>query len=232
MESRTSKGKTLKFHVEHLILLCCICLFSVTANAQGYISMKDIVVNYSLPEDANLRKTLNESEGYKALSSQEKEIAYYLNYARQNPEVFLQKAINVFLQSHPEVKSSYTKSLQKTFEGLSPSPIIFPDAAFSVVARSHATDLSSHNVVSHNSTDGRTFKDRAQSYVKGCGSESIHATPKFNALEAVLSLLFDFNVPDLGHRKSLLDIRFHRGGYGVSVNPKGNSIVVIDFSCQ
>ncbi len=218
--------------MKHIILLLSIGLFSISSNAQGYISMKDIAVNYSLPEDAKLKKILSESEGYKALSNQEKEIAYYLNYARQNPEVFLLKAINVFLQSHPEVKSSYTKSLQKTFEGLPPSPIIFPDASFSVVARSHATDLSSHNTVSHNSTDGRTFKDRAQSLVKGCGSESIHATPKFHALEALLSLLFDFNVPDLGHRKSLLNPRYHRGGYGVSVNPKGNSIVVIDFSCE
>ena len=207
-------------------------LFSIIVNAQGYVLMKDIVVNYPLPEDARLKKVLSECEGYKALTNQEKEIAYYLNYARQSPEVFLYKAINVFLQSHPEVKSSYTKSLQKTFEGLAPLPIIFPDAAFSVVARTHATDLSSHNVVSHNSTDGRTFKDRAQALVKGCASESIHATPKFHALEAVLSLLFDFNVPDLGHRKSLLDARYHRGGYGVSVNSRGNSIVVIDFSCE
>ena len=194
--------------------------------------MKDISVIYALPEDTALKAVLSQSSGYIHLSVQEKEVAYYLNYARKSPAVFLNKAINVFLTYHPETKSTYTKSLQKQFETLSPMPIVLPDAVLSGVSKLHAIDLSTHNVISHQSTNGTSFQQRVQPYVKGCGSESIHAAQKFNSLEAVLSLLFDFNVPDLGHRKSLLDTRFHKGGFGVSINPKGNSIAVIDFSCE
>ncbi|MES2774107.1 MAG: CAP domain-containing protein [Bacteroidota bacterium] len=219
------------FHVKH-VLFISLLFISFFARSQGTVSMRDIIITYPLAEDAALRKALNDWPGYKALGKEEKEITYYLNYARQNPSLFLKNAINVFMANHPETKSSYTKSLQKTFEGLAPMPIIFPDAAFSTVSEAHAADLSSHNIISHRSTDGRSFQDRVQDYIKGCGSESIHASPRFNALEAILNLLFDFNVPDLGHRKSLLDTRFHKGGFGVSHGSKGNTIVVIDFSCQ
>ena len=228
---RKTLSISLMFPVKRL-LFSMFLLISFEGFSQGSISMRDIIISYPLPEDAELRKRLNDLPGYRALSIQEKDVAYYLNYARRNPPVFLEKAINVFLINHPEVKSTYTSSLQKTFTCLSELPIIIPDVSISKVSRLHAKDLSTNNTLSHESTDGRTFQERMQPYVKGCGSESIHASSKFNALESILSLLFDFNVPDLGHRKSLLDPRFHKGGYGVSINAKGNAVLVIDFSCQ
>lgn len=194
--------------------------------------MEDKLVTYNLPEDTTLKHLLAISNDYRKLSANDQQVAYYLNYARKNPKVFLEKAINVFVAAHTEIKSSYIGSLQSAFKSLQPIGIIYPDYTISQISMAHANDLRSHKMISHTSTSGKTFQDRLGSVLKGCGSESIHATMKYNPLEAVLSLLFDFNVPDLGHRKSLLDKRFTRGGFASSVEPNNYSVLVMDFSCQ
>lgn len=214
------------------ILTCFLLFFCFHCIAQGSIRMEDKIIAYNLPEDSALRNMLNQTSDYKKLLVNDQQVAYYLNFARRNPKVFLDKAINVFVEGHPEVRSGYIGSLQKEFKVLQPLSFISPDYAISQVALAHATDLRSHNTISHQSTNGKSFQERVGVVVKGCGSESIHAGMRFNALEAVLSLLFDFNVPDLGHRKSLLDRRFTRAGFGSSVVPNKFSVLVIDFSCQ
>jgi hypothetical protein len=219
------------FHVK-LLVIPFLTLLIVECSAQGSIRMEDKTLSYNLPEDTALRNVLAHTNDYRRLSPSDQDVVYYLNYARRNPGVFLEKAINVFVAGHPEIKSSYIGSLQATFKELHPLGIIYPDNAISQVAGAHAQDLRIHNIISHQSTNGRSFQDRVGSVVKGCGSENIHATVRYQPLEAILGLLFDFNVPDLGHRKSLLDKRFTRGGFGSSVVPNKFSVLVMDFSCQ
>ena len=218
------------FHVKHLLtllLIAPICLLG-----QGSISMKDKIISYPLPEDAELRKLLNQTSGFSNLSVQEQSIAYYMNYARKNPSIFLSNAINVFIAGHPEVVSNYTKGLQEAFKKLKPLPVLTPDLPLSNVSRSHAVDLSTHKTLSHSSTNGKSFQDRVTPFVAQCASECINASQRFDAIESVLTLLFDFNVPDLGHRKTILDGKYTKAGFGYSVNPQWNSIVVVDFSCK
>ncbi len=219
------------FHVKQ-ILTCLFLLYGVYSFSQGSITMEDKIINYNIPEDTTLRRVLSESDSYKKLSPNDQQVAYYLNYARRNPKIFLDKAINVFVANHPEVKSSYIGSLQSTFKTLQSLNYIQPDYTISQVALAHANDLRSHNTISHQSSNGRSFQDRVTKVVKGCASESIHASMRYNPLEAVLGLLFDFNVPDLGHRKALLNTNFTRAGFGSSVVPDKYSVLVIDFSCQ
>lgn len=222
------------FHVKQFLCFLSIflCLQQNQAIGQGSISMSDNVVSYNLPVDRVLIKTISASLGFNTLSKDEQEVVYYMDYARINPKVFLEKAINAFLKGHPEVKSSYTKSLQKLFEDLAPLQLIYPDSTISHVSKLHANDLQVHNSISHTSTNGTSFKDRVSGVLKGCGSEAIHASSRFTPLEAVLMLLFDINVPDLGHRKSLLNVNFTKAGFGVALANQGNSILVIDFSCR
>jgi hypothetical protein len=223
--------KFLLFHVKYILLLTTV-LASALVKGQGSIRMEDKVLSYSLPVDTGLQRILNASADYKKLSANDQQVAYYLNYARRNPKLFLDKAINVFVAGHPEVKSTYIGSLQATFKNLQPLGVIMPSAPISTVSLSHAADLRSHNTISHTSSDGRTFQQRVSSVVQVCASEAIHASMRYNPLEAVLSLLFDFNVPDLGHRKALLDPRFTKAGFGSSVAPNAFSVLVMDFSCQ
>ncbi len=219
------------FHVKTLILFLLLGTAFV-ATSQGTIRMEDKVISYSLPADTALQRILGQNADYKKLSDADKQVAYYLNYARRNPQLFLDKAINVFANNHPEVKSSYVGSLQSLFKTLQPLDVIVPDAKISTVSMSHAVDLQTHKTISHTSSDGRSFQDRVSSVVKMCASEAIHASQRYTPLEAVLGLLFDFNVPDLGHRKALLNPKFARAGFGSAIVSNGYSVLVIDFSCQ
>ena len=219
------------FHVKHVLVL--LLLGCVSSNrAQGYISMTPKIITYNLPEDISLKKALRTSSGFNSLSEDEQYVLYYLNYARKNPTIFLDRAINAFSQNHPEIKSNYIQSLQELFKMMPKESIILPDSIISKVSKMHAKDLELHQTISHNSSNGKTFQERVGPYLKNCGSEAIHASPLFTPLEAVLMLLFDFNVPDLGHRKALLNTNFTKAGFGVALSKKGNSILVIDFSCQ
>ena len=219
------------FHVKLFISLLALGIANV-AKSQGSIRMEDKVISYSLPADTGLQRIMGQSTDYKKLSDADKQVAYYLNYARRNPQVFLEKAINIFVSNHPEVKSSYIGTLQSQFKTLQPLPVVMPDYAISVIAMSHATDLQTHKAMSHTSSDGRSFQDRLGGVLKVCGSEAIHASQRYTPLEAVLGLLFDFNVPDLGHRKALLNPKFAKAGFGSAIVSNGYSVLVIDFSCQ
>jgi uncharacterized protein YkwD len=217
--------------VKHILFLFLFITY-FKGYSQGSIRMIDKTVDYNLPEDTALKRVLNQSSDYKRLSVNDQQVAYYLNYARKNPKIFLDKAINVFVSEHPEIKSSYIGTLQSTFKTLQPLGVILPDYTISQIAMSHADDLRIHKTISHTSTNGKSFQDRLSGVLKGCGSESIHASMRYNPLESVLSLLFDFNVPDLGHRKALLDRRFTKAGFGSSVTHNNYSVLVMDFSCQ
>ena len=219
------------FHVKQ-IAVCLLILCCHNGYSQGSITMADKVITYNLPEDTALKRILNQTPDYKKLSTNDQQVAYFLNYARRNPQIFLDKAINVFVSNHPEVRSSYIGSLQSTFKTLQPLGIIYPDYSITQISLAHAEDLRTHKIISHQSTNGKSFQERLGGILKGCGSESIHASMRYNPLEAVLSLLFDFNVPDLGHRKSLLDKRFTHAGFGSAVVPNQYSVLVMDFSCQ
>lgn len=224
--------KRIYFHVKTTAVFLFFAMSMFHVKAQGTIQMADRVITYNLPIDKALQQTLQNTPDYQKLSGNDQQVLYYLNYARKNPDVFLKNAINVFVAGHPEIKSSYIGSLQKTFAALNPLGVILPDAKISAVAMNHANDLRQHQSISHNSSNGQTFQQRLKGYLNGCGSECIHATMRYNPIEVVLGLLFDFNVSDLGHRKALLNPQFTKAGVGSSVVTNNFSVAVMDFSCQ
>lgn len=220
------------FHVKQILLFIFFILIFQFCNAQGSITLTDKAINYQLPQDITLQKVLSGNKDFIKLSKEEQELVYYLNYVRKKPSIFLDKVVNLFLSYHPELVSSYSKSLQSTLANQVPLNVIMPDSALSIVSRNHANDLRIHNVISHQSSNGKSFQERTAPFIKVCGSECIHAAQSYNSLEAIMFLLFDFNVSNLGHRKTILDPRFTRGGFGVSLASQGTSMAVMDFSCQ
>jgi hypothetical protein len=54
-----------------------------------------------------------------------------------------------------------------------------------------------------------------------------------NALEVLLSLLIDYRVPNLGHRKSLLNPKMNSIGVGAARNKSGEvQYTVADLGCE
>jgi uncharacterized protein YkwD len=101
------------------------------------------------------------------------------------------------------------------------------------MAQQHANSLASKKASpSHTSTDGKTFRQRMEkANVKRCAGENISFGPP-NVVLALVLLFLDQGVPDLGHRKSLLNSSYTEMGIGIASYPNNTFMVVQDFSCD
>ncbi|WP_285010933.1 CAP domain-containing protein [Pedobacter faecalis] len=187
----------------------------------------------------------NTAGAAKYLTPEERDFIMYTNLIRMDGPRFLNTFFEEFMESHNRQMRQYSnyndlkitksdryyKSLQKDLEGIKDLPVLWPDEALSWVARQHAKDMNKYNYAEHKSRDGRSAKDRiSQMYPKKSMGENLSfgfATGLGNACMLVL----DKNVPDLGHRKLILDTGYKFNFVGVSIQPhKGyRYCAVMDF---
>lgn len=215
-----------------IVSLHCVPLFSFS---QGSIVLHDKPFIITPVKDSALGNWLNNYPAYTQLAAEEKEIIYWVNYVRQKPEQFSDNILLPFLKQFPEAESTYTRSLINDLTNRSPVPPLIPSKKLNAVASSHARDLGTNRrSISHRSSKGESFKERLSKFGDfECASENVYEG-KEDGLQAVLFLLIDAGVQNLGHRKNILDpgIKY----IGVSFFPisGGNDRVfmVQDFSCN
>lgn len=220
--------------MKRIFLLFIVLLFKIALFAQGQITLPAEPFVIKLPMDSTILLPILTDSNSTALTEEEKEIIYWINFVRKNPRTFKTHILNPFLAQFPTIKNSYTRTLSNTLSHqnslvpLNLSPILIK------FSKSHALDLSKHpNNFSHNSSDASTFRQRAEQFgLEWCIAENIYQG-KNDPLLAVLLLLIDSGVPDLGHRKNILDPS--HVSIGVSFIPNSyNSYfsLVQDFSCN
>lgn len=187
----------------------------------------------------------NTAGNAKYLSAEERDFILYTNLARMDAKKFFNTFFQDFVEAHNKQMEQYSnynelrisrtdkyyKSLEKDVKNEKSRPVLWPDEALSWVARQHAKDMNRYNYAEHRSRDGRTAKDRiSQMYPRRSMGENLSfgfATGLGNAC----MLLLDKNVPDLGHRKLMLDTSYDLNFVGVSIQPhKGYKYsAVMDF---
>lgn len=196
------------FHVKRFTFLFIIYSigFYLKTTAQGYISLVDKDFVYTHEKKQDILTGLDTIAAYHALSETEKEALYWINFVRIYPQQFNTDIVSPFLEQFPEVKSSYSKSLIAELNKATPAQLVIPQAKLNTIALTHAKDLgSSGHPISHNSSKGASFQQRMNTGgIFSCVAENIYEG-KQRALESVLFLLFDNGVPNLGHRKNILD---------------------------
>ena len=213
-----------------IVSLCSIITFS-----QGSIVLNDIPFAITPVKDSALENWLNINPAYTHLDTEEKALIYWVNYVRQEPQQFSNTVLMPFLKQFPEAKSSYTRSLISQLSALSSMPPLAPSKNLNAVAGSHAKDLGTNNLdISHTSSKGESFKKRLNKFgYFDCASENVYEGKK-DGLQAVLFLLIDAGVQNLGHRKNILDPNMKY--IGVSFFPVKNNekrfFMVQDFSCN
>lgn len=222
------------FHVKRLIIINIACLISNFIYGQGSIILSDKPFIFKAFEDSILTNWLNSYPEFTASSKEERENVYWINIARSKPIVFLNNIVNPFLEQFPEVKSAYTKSLITELSQLKPLDFLQPKASLYSIAQTHASDLGSHQLpISHHSSKGQSFQERMNSfgYVE-CISENIYEG-KENGILAVLFLLIDSGVKNLGHRRNILSAEMKY--IGVSFTQVKNNdktfYLVQNFAC-
>lgn len=175
----------------------------------------------------------NTAENAKYLSTQEKELVMYMNLVRIDGEKFFNTYFQEFMEANNKLMAQYSnyrqlridktdryyKSLEKDLKSIKNLPVLYPDEALSRVAEQHARDMNYYNYSDHQSKDGRSVSDRISIiYPKRSFGENL-AFGFPTGLGNICMLLLDKGVPDLGHRKLIINSHLKLNYVGVSIQP-------------
>jgi len=151
--------------------------------------------------DAATLAKANTAKDEKYLSKQEKEVIFYLNLVRLNPKLFAETYLEKYLDSTKE-NDTYTKSLLKELPLTKPMGLLMPDKELFTFTKEHAIKSGQQNTTGHGN-----YKERVKKIRPRFGGYIAENCDYGNnrAIDIVMSLLIDENVPSLGHRKNILN---------------------------
>jgi hypothetical protein len=218
--------------VKHTITILLLAIVQITYG-QKMLMFKEAKIPYPKVTDKLVSDWNSQQKDFAKLSNQEQEFYYWVNYSRLNPRLFFDSVVVPVSEVYPQLKGSNYQSLYNDVNRISSLPLLNLNDGLIKMAKAHALDIVSHDAKpSHNSTDGQTFSDRfKQKNFKYCGGENI----SFGGGEPIFLLVLlylDINVPELGHRKALLNPNYTETGIGVANYSNGNIFLVEDFSCR
>ncbi len=222
------------FHVKQaLLFFCLMSVFFASAQQGAQYFYSPVNFNVVLKEDTSIRNALHQSSDFKDLTVFDQSLFYALNYARKYPKQFSKEALEPYLRAYPDLKPEYGESLKSELELMRPAAILQTEPRLLKIARAHASDIASHNLMSHKSSNGISTQERFTKEGINCGSECINMASSFSPLEVILSLLVDYKVPGLGHRRSLLNPAMSYVGAGVATSTGSQKVqyTVIDLGC-
>ena len=214
-----------------LTLLLSLKIIPTTAQSATF-SFENKSQEISISPDTVILNFCKKQASYKKLSTPQQQFYYYTNYSRKNPSKFWDSVVAPVLVKFPEFKCTYSESL-KTDLYASPSlPLLLLNDTLTKMVELHALDMIKSGKTGHNSSDGRTFADRfkASGIATKCGGENISwgtLTPIF----ALISLYIDRDLPQLGHRKALLNQNYAQIGVAAIESNNMISYYVQDFAC-
>jgi len=221
------------FHVKRFLLI--VFLIPTLTHAQHFgattLTTKPLP---NLPARSDsIDKFLKSNPTYHLLNPVGKDWFYWTNYSRNNPKRFWDSIVSPILKVYPNLKNSYTSSLEKDLTTSPPLPLLSPNESLISTSESLAKELAeSNSSPSHTSPSGIAFPERMKSKgIKNCAGENISYGPPNPVLMLVL-LYIDQGVPQLGHRKSLLNPSFVEMGIGDAVYKNNNTIIIQDFACK
>lgn len=180
------------------------------------------------------------------LTGEEKNIVFYMNLARTDGAKFFNtyfqdfaNAYNVDMQRYSNYddlrvnrKDKYYRGLKEDMAEIKNLPLFSPDETLTWIAQQHAKDMSKNNLAGHKSSDGRSPFDRISKFYpqRAIGENLAFGFSK--GLANVCMLLLDKNVPDLGHRKTILGNTYKLTLVGVNIHshPGYKYCAVIDFT--
>ncbi|WP_367868733.1 CAP domain-containing protein [Pedobacter sp. WC2423] len=187
----------------------------------------------------------NTAKNTSYLNDEEKKIIFYMNLARTDGQKFFNTyfqdfvaAYNVDMQQYRNYdelkvnrKDKYYRGLEKDLKTIKGLTLFSPDETLTWISQQHAKDMKKHNLAGHNSSDGRSVSDRIWKYYPGRAVSENLAFGFSKGLANVCMLLLDKNVPDLGHRKTILGTSYNLNlvGVNISTHPGYKYCAVIDF---
>ncbi len=171
---------------------------------------------------------------FKQLPKESREYLYWINFCRSKPIKFWDSVIAPVLAQFPPLRTPEAVSLKADLYKVGPLPMFGLNESLINTAQNHALDITNKKAQpSHESTNGTSFNSRmAQAGIKYCAGENISLSSQ-GTLLAVILLYLDIGLPQLGHRKSLLNPGFQETGVGSAPMGKDKEtfFLVQDLAC-
>lgn len=168
-------------------------------------------------DKADIERCSTASElGY--LTPQEKDVIMYINMVRTQPQLFATTYLKTYLDTVPIEKTRYLSSLKRELETAKPQEVLKPQFDLYEVAKKHAVEMGAVGKVGHNSATGESYESRMRNV--GVRYARVMENCQYgcaDALSIVIDLLIDEDIPDVGHRKALLNTNVQY--IGVSIQP-------------
>ena len=215
--------------------LLLFCFFSPFLSF-SQISMIELPEK-SVPEPAGRNGIVDNwnvsQPGYDQLSAQAQSLLYWTNYSRNNPKFFLDSVLIPILYLFPSLNKQEAASLRVDLAKRRQLPMFSLNETLTKTARLHASDIArKKSPISHTSTNGTHFGTRMRlAGIKSCANENISLSSQSILLSLVL-LYLDIGLPNLGHRKALMDPDLREIGIGVALYGKDQYFLVQDMACS
>ena len=170
---------------------------------------------------------------YRNLTAGAKDVLYWTNYCRRQPMKFWDSVVVPILKAFPNLEGPESQSLKAAFQSTGSLPMFSLNTQLIKTAQNHAYDICKKpSPPSHTSVDGTSFGSRMkQAGIHNCASENMSLGNQDPLLSVVL-LYLDIGLPDMGHRKSLLNPELLEMGIGYAKYDKGRFFIVQDFACK
>ena len=225
-----------------LVLFLCYSLFfmpkqGVNATKKIYISENERWSNREL-DLANTAKNID------YLSYEEQQIIFYMNLIRMDGKKFFNTYFKTFVKDHNQLMKQYSnynelkinvydryyRGLELDLNKVKNLGLFYPDETLTYVALQHGKEMNKRNMAGHKSYDGRSPQNRMEKYYpnRGMAENLAFGFPK--GLANVCMLLLDKGVPDLGHRKNILNSNgLNIVGVSIQPHPAYKYSATIDF---
>lgn len=151
----------------------------------------------------------------------EKQVYHYLNFARTRPREFCEK----FILPNNDKGNWYKTTLIETLMSIQPMGTLLPGKKLYVSAECHAKVSGKAGKYGHSRIVDSKTKQKCDEYFMGeCISYGMD-----EGLSVVLQLLYDYEVPSLGHRKICLSPGYSKVGISLQPHAVYGYNCVLDF---
>ncbi len=160
--------------------------------------------------------TLNTAKNSDYLTETEKEVVLMLNMIRHDGTQFWISIAEPYIRIHGIAPSRYTRSLEKDLTSSGKLPVLQPNKTLYDVARRHAVASGKEGKLGHTSSAG-TFEQRLKPLIGEFNyllENSDYGSSE--AIDILMNLMIDDGIPDVGHRKNILNEKIDAVGIAIS----------------
>ncbi|MEN8156955.1 MAG: CAP domain-containing protein [Bacteroidota bacterium] len=171
-------------------------------------------------------RSLFTGHGTSYLTREEQKVILFMNMARYDGPLFASTFLDTYVKENQVEESEYLKSLLEDLEQVSGLAPLIPEEDLFDVANGHATKSGETGHVGHKDMKKRFEPLRGHPYY-AWGENCAYGYEE--AISIVITLLIDEDIPDVGHRKNILNPAYNSVGVAIRPHISYRVNCVIDF---